>query len=113
MKAFDSFLKVSEADAEVRETFARLAAEGRRLAGMSLREAAIEFRTAAGTVSRWENGYSAPPAISRREIISFYRTRVRRIRDASASENRRHTRSASDRSADSTAPMAATGPRSR
>jgi transcriptional regulator with XRE-family HTH domain len=82
MNPLDAFLGKSEALPDARETFADLAAKGRELAGMSLREAATEFRTAAGTVSRWENGYSAPPAIARREIIAFYRKRVRKIRDA-------------------------------
>ena len=113
MSAFDYFLKASETGAEARETFAHLAAEGRRLAGMSLREAAVEFRTAPGTVSRWENGHSAPPAISRREIVGFYRTRIRKIRDAAAAENKRDTRSSGANSADSTEPLAAMITRSR
>ena len=113
MTAFDSFLMASESGADAREKFAHLAAEGRRLAGMSLREAAVEFRTAPGTVSRWENGYSAPPAIARREIINFYRTRVRKIRNAAASEQRFDSPSTDNLAADSVSPMAAMGVRSR
>lgn len=59
-----------EYDAAFRKKFARLMTEGRLSSGMSLREAADEFRTAPGTVSRWEKGYSVPAAWD--EILSFY-----------------------------------------
>ena len=78
----DDYLKESKGEDEVRNKFAGLAAEGRRLTGLSLREAAIEFCTSAGTVSRWENGYSAPPIVSQREVINFYRTRIRQLLDS-------------------------------
>ena len=61
--------EAAAADPTDRATFSRLLRDGRALAGMSLRDAAGEFRTAPGTVSRWENGYCAPPVIARREII--------------------------------------------
>lgn len=114
MTAFDSFLQVTETGGDDRGAFARYAAEGRRLAGLSLRDVAVEFRTAAGTVSRWENGHSAPSAIARREIIEFYRTRVRKIRDAaSASVERSAATLAGGASAGRTTRMTAMGSRSR
>jgi hypothetical protein len=113
MTSFESFLCATETYVDARETFGGFAAEGRQLTGMSLRQAAIEFRTAAGTISRWENGHSAPPAISRREIIVFYRTRVRKIRDASASKTQPYASSANSRPPEPVVPMAAMGPHSR
>ncbi len=59
--------------------FGRLVRNGRALAGMSLREAADQFKTAPGTISRWENGYCAPPVISRRLIVRFFNNRIQRI----------------------------------
>ena len=65
------------ADLTDRATFSRLLRDGRALAGVSLRDAADEFKTALNTISRWENGYSAPPVVARREIIWQLSARVR------------------------------------
>lgn len=59
--------------------FSQLVRRGRALAGMSLREAADQFKTAPGTISRWENGYCAPPVIARRLVIRFFSNRIQRI----------------------------------
>ena len=80
MDEFTSYIDVAcKADPADRETFRRLVRDGRALLGMSLREAADEFRTAPGTVSRWENGHSAPAVVARQAIIRFFVARIQRI----------------------------------
>jgi DNA-binding transcriptional regulator YiaG len=56
-----------------RSAFARAIRSGLKRTGMSLRDAATLFRTAPGTVSRWENGISAPPPVARKEILRVLR----------------------------------------
>jgi transcriptional regulator with XRE-family HTH domain len=51
------------------QTFAKLMKEGHERTGMSLLEVAQIVRTAPGTVSRWENGHSAPYVTVREAII--------------------------------------------
>lgn len=72
-------LEVVGVDVTDKATFSRFVRDGRALAGMSLRDAANEFRTAPGTVSRWENGFCAPPVVARREILRLFSTRIRKI----------------------------------
>ncbi|MEK7138923.1 MAG: helix-turn-helix transcriptional regulator, partial [Patescibacteria group bacterium] len=45
--------------------FVRLFKRGRMLSGISTQKAAEKFRTSPGTISRWENGHSAPPVLAR------------------------------------------------
>jgi transcriptional regulator with XRE-family HTH domain len=80
MNVFLSYAqRAQEGQLDSRESFASFAREGRKLIGMSLRDVANQFRTAPGTVSRWENGHAAPPIIARQAIIEFFRSRVQRI----------------------------------
>jgi len=66
-----------------KQAFGSIVRDGRALSGMSLRDAAELFRTAPGTVSRWENGHTAPPLVARRAIRDLLVTRVSRIAKAS------------------------------
>ena len=80
MSPNELFIKAAtEASLEDRTRFRDLVSQGLDLTGMSLREAAREFKTAPGTVSRWVNGHSAPAVVAREAIIKFFRARVRRI----------------------------------
>jgi hypothetical protein len=65
--------------AENRESFQEFLTEGLRLTGMSLRDAAKEFKTAPGTISRWVNGHSAPALIAREAIIKILSSRIKRM----------------------------------
>jgi len=79
---FDKYLTESKnPDLRDKLTFSRLVSTGLELTGMTLREAAVTFKTAPGTVSRWENGYCAPPMIAREKVVSLLVARVRRIRE--------------------------------
>lgn len=71
--------KSRTAPVEDREVFRNLLTEGLELTGMSLREAAREFKTAPGTISRWVNGHSAPALVARVAILKYLRSRVNRI----------------------------------
>jgi hypothetical protein len=82
---FERYLgEAKGADLRDKQIFSRLVGNGLALTGMTLREAAVTFKTAPGTVSRWENGYCAPPMIAREKIVSVLTARVRRIHEKSA-----------------------------
>lgn len=75
-----AYIKMTRtASIEDREVFRDLLSEGLDLTGMSLRDAAREFKTSPGTVSRWVNGHSAPAGVAREAIIKYLRSRVNRI----------------------------------
>lgn len=77
---FEKYLdEAQDADLRDKQIFGRLVGQGLALTGMTLREAAVTFKTAPGTVSRWGNGYCAPPMIAREKIMSILTARVRRI----------------------------------
>ncbi len=79
---FEHYLvEAKDADLRDKQIFSRLVENGLALTGMSLREAAVTFKTAPGTVSRWGNGYCAPPMIAREKIVSILAARVRRIHE--------------------------------
>ena len=71
--------KVKKALIEERAVFCALFAEGMFLVGLSVREAAKEFKTAPGTVSRWMNGHSAPAVVARGPILKIIALRAQRI----------------------------------
>jgi len=80
MEQFTHFLaEAKSADLADKQTFSWIVREGLALTGMSVREAADLFRTAPGTVSRWENGHTAPPLVARRAVRDLLEIRVRRI----------------------------------
>lgn len=80
MEQFTRFLKEAErADLRDKQAFARIVRDGLALTGMSVRDAAELFRTAPGTVSRWENGHTAPPMVARQAVSNLLATRVSRI----------------------------------
>ena len=70
MDRFEQFLKSARnADLNDKRLFCSFLKEGLQLTGMSVRDAALVFKTAPGTVSRWENGHTAPPVIARHAVI--------------------------------------------
>ena len=71
--------EVDAADLRDRTMFHRLVAEGLALTGVTLEQAAEEFKTAPGTVSRWKNGHAAPAVFSRPTILRFFRQRAQRM----------------------------------
>ena len=80
MNAFEQYVAhASAADLTDKTVFSDAVREGLELTGMSLREAADTFKTAPGTVSRWENGHCAPPMVARIAIIGIFLSRARRI----------------------------------
>lgn len=80
MQQFTRFLSEAEhADLHDKQAFARLVRDGLALTGLSVRAAAELFRTAPGTVSRWENGHTAPPMVARQAVMKLLTTRVSRI----------------------------------
>jgi len=80
MDRFSKFLdKAKRADLRDKQMFSFVVREGLALTGMSVREAAELFRTAPGTVSRWENGYTAPALIAREAVRDLLVARVSRI----------------------------------
>jgi DNA-binding transcriptional regulator YiaG len=80
MERFTHFLaEAKTADLANKRTFSLIVREGLALTGMSVRDAAELFRTAPGTVSRWENGHTAPPLVARRAVRDLLVTRVQRI----------------------------------
>lgn len=80
MERFGQFLvDAKKADLRDKQAFSSLVREGRELTGLSLRDAAQSFRTAPGTVSRWENGHTAPPVVARYAVVDLLVTRVARI----------------------------------
>ena len=80
MTELASFLsRVEAADVRERATFHRLVSEGLAVTGVTLEEAAQEFKTAPGTVSRWKNGHSAPAVFARGTIVRFFRQRADRM----------------------------------
>ena len=62
---------VEGANLEDKPTFALLLRRGRAISTLTLRELAIFAVTSPGSISRWENGYSAPPLVSRKAVIKF------------------------------------------
>jgi transcriptional regulator with XRE-family HTH domain len=77
---FTTFLNQAQrADLRDKKAFSLIVREGLALTGMTVRDAAELFRTAPGTVSRWENGHSAPPLIARDAVRDLLVTRVSRI----------------------------------
>lgn len=81
MERFTQFLvAVKGADLSDKRVFSSLVKEGLALTGMSVREAGQVFRTAPGTVSRWENGHTAPPLVARKVIVDMLAARVSRIK---------------------------------
>ena len=80
MEQFTRFLDEAKvADLGDKQAFSRIVREGLALTGMSVRDAAELFRTAPGTVSRWENGHTAPPLVARDAVRKLLVTRVSRI----------------------------------
>lgn len=80
VEQFTRFLKEAErADLRDKHAFGQIVRDGLALTGMSVRDAAELFRTAPGTVSRWENGHTAPPLIAREKVRDLLITRVSRI----------------------------------
>lgn len=80
MEQFTRFLgEAKRADLVDRQAFAFVVREGLALTGMSVRDAAELFRSAPGTVSRWANGYTAPPLVARLAVRDLLVTRVSRI----------------------------------
>jgi hypothetical protein len=74
------FLAEAErADLADKQAFSWIVREGLALTGLSVREAAELFRTAPGTVSRWENGHTAPAMVARLAIRDRLAARVARI----------------------------------
>ncbi len=80
MEQYSRFLREAErVDLRDKQAFSRIVREGLELTGMSVRDAAELFRTAPGTVSRWENGHTAPAMVARQAIKELLATRVSRI----------------------------------
>jgi hypothetical protein len=80
VEQFTRFLaEAKRADLADKQAFSLIVREGLALTGMSVRDAAELFRTAPGTVSRWENGHTAPPLVARRAVRDLLVTRVSRI----------------------------------
>lgn len=85
MDRFAAFLhQAHQADLRDKQAFSFIVREGLALTGMSVRDAAELFRTAPGTVSRWENGHTAPPLVARDAIRDLLVTRVSRIESSLA-----------------------------
>jgi transcriptional regulator with XRE-family HTH domain len=85
MDRFTAFLdQAHQADLRDKQTFSFIVREGLALTGMSVRDAAELFRTAPGTVSRWENGHTAPPLVARDAVRNLLVTRVSRIESSLA-----------------------------
>jgi DNA-binding transcriptional regulator YiaG len=85
MDRFTTFLnKAKQADLGDKQVFSFIVREGLALTGMSVRDAAKLFRTAPGTVSRWENGHTAPPLVARDAVRDLLVTRVARIESSLA-----------------------------
>jgi hypothetical protein len=82
---FTDFLnQAKRADLRDKQMFSFIVREGLALTGMSVRDAAELFRTAPGTVSRWENGHTAPPLVARDAVKDLLVTRVSRIESSLA-----------------------------
>jgi hypothetical protein len=80
VERFIQFLKEAErVDLRDKQAFGRIVRDGLALTGMSVRDAAALFHTAPGTISRWENGHTAPPLIAREKVRELLMTRVSRI----------------------------------
>jgi DNA-binding transcriptional regulator YiaG len=80
MERFAHFLtKAKRVDLSDKQNFSFIVREGLALTGMSVRDAAQLFRTAPGTVSRWENGHTAPPLVARNAVRDLLVARVSRI----------------------------------
>lgn len=80
VEQFTRYLSEAErADLGDKQAFSRIVREGLALTGLSVRDAAELFRTAPGTVSRWENGHTAPAMVARHAVRDLLATRVSRI----------------------------------
>ena len=85
MDRFTNFLnQAKKANLEDKQAFSFVVREGLALTGMSVRDAAKLLRTAPGTVSRWENGHTAPPLVARDAVRDLLVTRVSRIESSLA-----------------------------
>lgn len=73
-----------QVDLSDKGAFSRILGDGLGLTGMSLRDAATLFKTAPGTISRWENGHCAPPVIAREAVVRYFVTRIKRMLSNSA-----------------------------
>jgi hypothetical protein len=83
MEPLKQFLaEAKSADLRDKEMFAFVVREGLTLTGMSVRDAGELFRTAPGTVSRWENGHTAPALVARYAVRDLLVNRVTRIASA-------------------------------
>lgn len=89
MERLTRFLaNAKHADLRDKQMFNSIVHEGLALTGMSVRDAAVLFRTAPGTVSRWENGHTAPAIVARYAVRDLLVSRVARI--ASTLEQQQH-----------------------
>lgn len=89
MERLTRFLaNAKHADLRDKQIFSSIMHEGLALTGMSVRDAAVLFRTAPGTVSRWENGHTAPAIVARYAVRDLLVNRVARI--ASTLEQQQH-----------------------
>lgn len=85
MERFTQFLETAQAaDLKDKQAFALMVREGIALLGMSVRDAGVLFKTAPGTVSRWENGHTAPALVARDAVRNLLTTRINRIAAAVA-----------------------------
>ena len=85
MERLNQFLETTRrADLRDKQAFALMVHEGIALLGLSVRDAAPLFKTAPGTVSRWEHGHTAPALVAREAVRSLLMTRVSRAAAAMA-----------------------------
>ena len=70
---------VEDANLQDKPIFISLLRRGRAITNLTLRDLAKIAGTAPGTISRWENGYSAPPLVSRKAVIDFLYDLVQKI----------------------------------
>ena len=93
-------------DPKDRALFVELLRTGRQLSTRTLHDLALEFKTGAGTISRWEHGHAAPPPVARAAIIGRLKVLVSRIAAAAAA-------TAPAPAAATAAPRAVESPRTR
>lgn len=78
--AVERYLDDAERFDGSKSAFQQLVREGLALTTLTLREVAMALETAPGTVSRWQNGHTAPAAFMRPRVVAFFKKRVRRLR---------------------------------